>query len=52
VSREEFVYELKAGPPALGPIVPRTAPTTSTADLPVTAEAMQPPIETAVGFCI
>jgi hypothetical protein len=35
-------------PPALGPTVPRIAPTTSTADLSVSAEAMQPPPETAV----
>src|SRR5215217_8712973 len=34
-------------PPALALTVPRTALTTSTADLSVSAEAMQPPIETA-----
>jgi hypothetical protein len=33
-------------PPALGPTVPRVAPTTSTADEPVTAEAMKPSLET------
>jgi hypothetical protein len=33
-------------PLALGPTVPRIAPTTSTADAPDTAEAMQPSLET------
>jgi hypothetical protein len=35
--------------PALLLTVPRTAPTTSTADASVSAEVMQPPIETAYG---
>jgi hypothetical protein len=34
--------------PAPQKTVPRTAPTTSTADAPVSAEVMQPPIETSV----
>ena len=38
----------RKAPFGLGPTVPRTASTTSTADLPVSAEATQPPIETAV----
>jgi hypothetical protein len=45
-----FVASAPRPPPALGPTIPKIAPTTSTADQPVSAEAMEPPIETSVVF--